>query len=127
MRVPGGAKAVDAEGGATAAAGLAEGEAVEADTFYDALKAEAAERTARTRAALAALPPAQRAVLEGHTPGTYLRLLLTGAAHPVPATWCLQLSAQSICVDQPQKCHDLSYPPCVRICHAQHVGCHAGL
>ena len=52
----------------------------EAATFYDAMKQELAERTARTKAALAALPPEQRLALEGHTPGTYLRLLLSGLA-----------------------------------------------
>lgn len=75
----GGATAVEAElGGAGRDRPEAEGEG-NPDTFYDAMKQAAADRAARTRAALDALPPAQRIALEGHTPGTYLRLLLSGA------------------------------------------------
>lgn len=68
------------------------------ETFYDAMKQEAAARVARTQAALAALPKAQRVTLEGHTPGTYLRLLLTGML--VPLLMLLnRLLLASICSD----------------------------
>lgn len=71
------------------------------ETFYDAMKQEAAARVARTQAALAALPKAQRVTLEGHTPGTYLRLLLTGmlvplTAHAASACCWLQFGAMSM-------------------------------
>ena len=74
----GGAQAVDE--GAGAGGDKADDGDGEAQTYYDAMKQEMAERTARTKAALAALPPAQRIALEGHRPGTYLRLLLSGDA-----------------------------------------------
>ena len=82
MHVPGGAKGVDEAVGKGEAASQPDNghPETEGETFYDAMKQEATERMQRTKAALAALPKAQRIALEGHVPGTYLRLLLTGAA-----------------------------------------------
>ena len=50
----------------------------EDETYYDALKREMSGRAARTAAALDALDPATRVAMEGHRPGTYMRLRFTG-------------------------------------------------
>ncbi len=63
-------------GGAVVAAA----DPAEADTYYDAIKAEMGGRAAKTRAALDALDPATRVAMEGHRAGAYLRLRFSGVA-----------------------------------------------
>lgn len=76
----GGSKAVDDGSKATPKGGAAkEGEpSEEVDTFYDSIKADMAARTAKTRGAMAALDPVTRVAMEGHRPGAYLRIRLSG-------------------------------------------------
>ena len=50
----------------------------EEETFYDAMKRDMADRSAKTKAALDALDPATRVAMEGHRPGAYVRLRFTG-------------------------------------------------
>ncbi|KXZ47518.1 hypothetical protein GPECTOR_34g677 [Gonium pectorale] len=48
------------------------------ETYYDSVKADLAARRAATRAMLDSLDPASRLALEGHRPGTYVRMRFTG-------------------------------------------------
>ena len=50
----------------------------EEETFYDAMKRDMADRSAKTKAALDALDPATRVSMEGHRPGAYVRLRFSG-------------------------------------------------
>lgn len=76
----GGSKAVrDGTKAATAAASAKGGDpSEEADTFYDSIKADMAARSVKTRTAMEALDPETRVAMEGHRPGTYLRIRLSG-------------------------------------------------
>ena len=55
----------------------------EPTTYFDLLKDQFAEQTARTRAALDALPASTREAMEGFRPGAYLRVVLESA----PCEW----------------------------------------
>ena len=55
----------------------------EPTTYFDLVKDQFAEQTARTRAALDALPASTREAMEGFRPGAYLRVVLESA----PCEW----------------------------------------
>ncbi len=48
------------------------------ETFYDSLKKDMAARASATRQLLDTLDPATRLAMEGHRPGTYVRLRFSG-------------------------------------------------
>lgn len=48
------------------------------ETYYDAMKREMTDRAAKTKAAMDALDPSQRQLMEGYRPGTYIRLRFSG-------------------------------------------------
>lgn len=50
----------------------------EGETYYDAMKKEMSERVAKTKAAMDALNPNQRVIMEGHRPGVYVRVRFNG-------------------------------------------------
>jgi hypothetical protein len=50
------------------------------ETFFDSVKRDMTERHAATRAILDSLDPRQRAEMEGHRPGVYVRIRFSGAA-----------------------------------------------
>ena len=50
----------------------------EDDTYYDEIKREMTERAKKTKDAMDALDPAQRIAMEGHRPGTYVRMRFSG-------------------------------------------------
>ena len=50
----------------------------EINTFYDEIKKGMADRAKRTKDALDAMDPTQRVAMEGHRPGTYVRMRFSG-------------------------------------------------
>lgn len=50
----------------------------EDDTYYDEMKREMTERAIKTKEAMDALDPTQRVAMEGHRPGTYVRMRFSG-------------------------------------------------
>ena len=50
----------------------------EDDTYYDEIKREMTERARKTKDAMDALDPVQRVAMEGHRPGTYVRMRFSG-------------------------------------------------
>jgi len=55
-----------------------DGDEEEDETYYDAMKREMTDRAAKTKAAMDALDPSQRQLMEGYRPGTYIRLRFSG-------------------------------------------------
>ena len=71
------------------------------DTYYDAMKQEMASRAARTKSALDALDPHQRIAMEGHRPGTYLRLRFKGTLSACPCRFFAHPYYLLLCISGP--------------------------
>ena len=74
----GGSKAVEDSVASSSKAKAGDEDEDKDDTYYDEIKREMAERAQRTKDAMDALDPAQRVAMEGHRPGSYVKMRFSG-------------------------------------------------